>query len=427
MVDAGNGSSTPPVEAPVRKIMRRDDGKSGNNTTSNSGNPSKTTSEVGGSDGSNDGNEKPLTREQRAARYDEAKKRIFGEPKANEDEAVEGLEPGEEKGKQPQRAGSAAGKKKGKKPRNYDDDDFHSRSSYSAYFAPPPHPGSPYAGDSSYSYSFSAYSPGGRYSSQNSGPTPGPSGMPYPPPMSTNPQTQYGWSPQQYQAPSNPMQPNYGPMQNGYDLPNEFQRMNFQQAQATPTMGTVPMAPYQESCRPPQHAWPQQRSAYPVFGVPQNPYASAGPSNRPMPAPQGPMPSSSYGYVQFPVNVQNGNSNYNPQHPLPGSYNRPQFNPQSQAFIPGTGISPTWQQNNGSYGPYGSMNQGTVVVNHGHVPSGSSSQSFGSPPHPPRTNGNTNGGSISKYGIPANLPPKPPATMHVPQRSPGMVVNGGRV
>jgi hypothetical protein len=146
------------------------------------------------------------------------------------------------------------------------------------------------------------------------------------------------------------------------------------------------------------------------------------------------MPSSSYAFGQFPSNLHNGNlyngnPNYNPQHPIPGSYNRPQFNPQSQAFIPGIGSNPTYQQNNahGSYGPNGSMNQGTVVVNHGHVPSGSSSQSFGSPPHPPRTNVSINGGSISKYGVPANLPPKPPATMHVPQRSPGMVVNCGRV
>ena len=70
MVDVCKGADTPPVELPARKIMRREDAKSGTNTTSNSQNPSKTTSEVDGSDGSNDGKDKAaLTREEREARY----------------------------------------------------------------------------------------------------------------------------------------------------------------------------------------------------------------------------------------------------------------------------------------------------------------------------------------------------------------------
>src|SRR4051794_38511417 len=98
MVDPAKGASTPPVELPARKIMRRDDGKSGTNTTSNSQNPSKTTSEVGGSDGSNDGNDKDkaaLTREEREARYKEARQRIFGSAEAEEGEATEGAGSGE--------------------------------------------------------------------------------------------------------------------------------------------------------------------------------------------------------------------------------------------------------------------------------------------------------------------------------------------
>ncbi|KAI9870026.1 MAG: hypothetical protein M1823_008873, partial [Watsoniomyces obsoletus] len=74
MGENSKGASTPPVEVPVRVILRRDDAKSGNNTTSNSQNPSGPTSEVGGSEDGQDGtykgkNPANMTREEREKNY----------------------------------------------------------------------------------------------------------------------------------------------------------------------------------------------------------------------------------------------------------------------------------------------------------------------------------------------------------------------
>jgi hypothetical protein len=134
MVDATKSANTPPVDLPARKIMRRgDETKSGTNTTANSENPSKATSEADGSDGGNDGGGKSkdksaMTREEREARYREARQRIFGNTQSDETD-LEVATSTEEK--DASRSSSTSGKKKNKKQRNLDDDDgFEARSRY---------------------------------------------------------------------------------------------------------------------------------------------------------------------------------------------------------------------------------------------------------------------------------------------------------
>ena len=460
MVDPAKSTNTPPVELPARKIMRRDDGKSGTNTGANSQNASKTTSEMGGSDGSNDGegnkDKAALSREEREARYREARQRIFGSAESEETDATEVNGSGEdkEKAEDMSRSSSAAGKKKPKKQRNYDDDDFQARSRFNVYY-PQQYPVAGYPGDNAVYYNgYAGPAQNAPYATMNSGGSPPAAySNPYPGMMAPDAQSQYGWNGQQY-PPSNGsamMYPNYGQMQNGYDLSADFQRgmSSFQNAgmpsQVTPKMTNPSMASYQDSYQQPQHipmnpGWsPQVNQQSPYHTATSAFNAQNGPGNRPMSAPhQGPMPG--YPYGQFAPNGFNGKSNRN-QHPLPGSYNRGQFNPQTQAFIPGGrnmpfGMQPNMMQGQpqmnpqmNGYGGYQMSAQTSMPAQMPrHSPSATSTPSFGSPQSmqgnysAPSMNRiasqsgdpGSSQSSIAKYGTPAHLPPKPPAPAPAP-------------
>ena len=428
--------------------MRRDDGKSGTNTTSNSQNPSKTTSEIGGSDGSNDGEGKDkaaLTREEREARYREARQRIFGNVEGEEVEVVDGtaLGDGEEKAKDMSRSSSASGKKKtNKKQRNYDDDDFQARSRFNAYY-PQQYPVPGYTGDNVVYYNgFSAPAPNAQYAGMPAGNSPPSSySSPYPSMMSPEAQSQYGWSGQQYQQSNNSMMyPTYGQTQTGYDMSTDFQRgmPSYQnasmQSQVTPKMVNPQMAQYQEPYQQPQHmpmnsAWPQMSQQAP-YQAAQNPYAQTGHGNRPMSAPQQAQMPGPYQHGQYPSNPYSGN-----QHPVPGSYTRPQFNPQTQSFIPHgampyMGRGPPQMNGYGAFQPPGQNPMPAQVSRHS--PSAISTPSFGSPQSMQGNNSAANmiryasqsgdptsaQSSIAKYGTPAHLPPKPPAPVPIQQSAP---------
>ncbi|KAF2794695.1 hypothetical protein K505DRAFT_407371 [Melanomma pulvis-pyrius CBS 109.77] len=463
---SSKNANTPPVDLPARKIMRRGDDKSGTNTTANSENPSKTTSEVGGTSGSDGGNDEAdgkdksaLTREEREARYREARQRIFGNSENGESESAEAIGSGEER--DISRSSSTSGKKKSKKQRNYDDDGFEARSRFNAYY-PQQYAVPSYGGDNAVYYGgFPGQIPAPQFPGMNANVSPPPTfNNAYPVMMPQDAQPQYGWPGQQYQPPSAPMAyPSYPPAQNGYDLSADFQRgmQSFQSAgmpsQVTPKMANPPMASYQESYQsqaqpmPPNAGWPQmnQQPSYPIA---QLPYAQNGPGNRPMSAPvQGPLPGS-YAYGQFPTSPYNGKPNRN-QHPLPGSFNRQQFNPQSQAFIPGGRNVPFQMQPNMPPGP----TQGMNGYGNYHMPAANQmprlsppvayTQSFGSPqgmqhsnPLPAKSNnspfsqgpqiassqmgaapqGSSQSStssipaqsSIAKWGTPSHLPPRPP-------------------
>ncbi|KAF1839307.1 hypothetical protein BDW02DRAFT_236342 [Decorospora gaudefroyi] len=455
MVDSAKGTNTPPAELPARKIMRRDDGKSGTNTGANSRNASKTTSEMGGSDGSNEGegnkDKAAMSREEREARYREARQRIFGNAESEEVDTAEANGSGEDKDKEKDasRSSSASGKKKAKKQRNYDDDDFQARSRYNVYY-PQQFPVAAYTGDNPVYYNgYPGPAQNPAYANMNPGASPPPAySNPYPGMMNPDAQSQYGWTGQPYQPPNGSMgmYPNYGQIQNGYDLSTDFQRgmSSFQNAampsQVTPKMANPQMATYQDTYQPPQNmpmnaGW-SQMNQQPPYPIPQNAYgAQNGPGNRPMSAPhQASMPG--YPYVQFPPNPHNGKPNRN-QHPIPGSYNRGHFNPQTQAFVPGGrnmsyGMQPNMMQAQpqmNGYGGYPMPSQPSMPVQMPRLsPSTTSTPPFGSPQsiqgHNSATSMNriasqsgdpaSSQSSIAKYGTPAHLPPKPPAPAPAP-------------
>ena len=457
MVDPAKNANTPPVELPTRKIMRRDDGKSGTNTTANSQNPSKTTSEVGGSDGSNDGKEKDksaLTREEREARYREARQRIFGSAESEENDTSEGAVEGEEKEKEKDasRSSSTSGKKKSKKQRNYDDDDFQPRNNFGIYY-PHQYPVPGYTGDNAVYYNgIPGPMPNPQYPGMNPGASP-PStyNNPYPVMMSPDAQPQYSWPGQQYAPPNPPLiHPGYAQIQNGYDLSADFQRgmSSFQNAmpsQVTPKMTNPQMAQYPETYQQPQHmpmgpSW-HPMAQQPTYPMLQGPFPQVGPGNRPPSAPQAPIPGP-YPYGQYPAGSYNGKPNRN-QHPIPGSYNRQQFNPQTQAFIPTARNMPYNAQPNINQVPPMTMMNGYVgyqmpgqnpIQAHLPRPSGStnSTPSFGSPQSAQGTQSGTTmnriasqsgdqssaQSSIAKYGTPSHLPAKPPALLPVPAAAP---------
>lgn len=460
MVDASKSANTPPVDLPARKIMRRvDDTKSGTNTTANSENPSKATSEAGGSEGGNDGGAKSkdksaMTREEREARYKEARQRIFGSAQSDGNDSTDAAPSAEEK--DASRSSSASGKKKNKKQRNFDDDDgFEARSRFNAYY-PGQFPGPGYAGDGTVYYNgFPGPVPNAQYAPMHSNTSPPPGyNNGYPVMMPQDSHAQYAWN-QQYSSTNPPMMyPNYGSVQNGYDLSNEFQRgmQSFQSAgmpnQMTPKMASASMAGFSDPyAQPPPSvalnpAWQQ-----PSYHGSQGPYGPPGPGNRPMSAPapaQGPLRGGAYPYGQFPA-AYNGKANRN-QHPIPGSYQRQQFNPQSQAFVPGGHNMPFQMPSNMGGGPpqmmpgFGGLpmpaasqmphqiqrpsppSAHTQVLGPSHMMQGSNPQPIAAnsttssqPPPPSQGLSQQNPSvpaqsSIAKYGTPSNLPARPPPT-----------------
>lgn len=179
--------------------------------------------------------------------------------------------------------------------------------------------------------------------------------------------------------------------------------------------------------------WSQmpQQPSYPM--APSR-YTPPGPSSRPMSAPHQPQGPGAYQYGQYPPNAYNGKPNRN-QHPAPGSYTRPQFNPQTQSFIP-HGAMPYIGQAQPQMTGYG----GFQTPGHTHMsaqmprlsPSATSTPSFGSPQS---MQGNSSAptinriasqsgdaglsqSSIAKYGTPSHLPAKPPAPLPAQQSAP---------
>jgi hypothetical protein len=457
--------------------MRRGGDKSGTNTNTNSEGPSKSTSEAGGgsSDGGDDKDKSALTREAREARYKEVRQRIFGAAEAAEDESAEAYT----EQKDLSRSSSASGKKKGKKERNYDDDGFEARSRFNIFY-PQPFNSPAYGGDPGATYY--GQIPAAALQTQQQFPAMGPTASPVTyngnyPVMHQDNQSQYGWPNQGFQPNNVPANyPNYnGAVPASYDLSAEFQRgMSFQTSpmpsQVTPKMSVPTMAPYSEPYRPQNmpmnQTWPQAPHQH---GYPMNQqFAQGNHGDRSAATPgQGPVPGQ-YPYGQFPSLGFNAGKNRN-QHPLPGSFNRQQFNPQSQAFVPThrnssfpmqPNMQPKMQsnmqqmpsQNMNGYSSYPapmgnqmsmvssmplmnqmqrpsppstqqpSFNASRAPQSAGSTPSKSNGQGISHPlpqpvpmstssQAPPSHPGNPSApaqSSIAKWGTPSHLPPKPP-------------------
>ncbi|KAI9701518.1 MAG: hypothetical protein M1836_001574 [Candelina mexicana] len=462
-----SGNTPPPATA--FKIMQRGVLKKATrksytegNTAVSSETPSKATSELGGNSSEEDENgivsaagsatakdKATLTREEREAKYKEARERIF---KGFEESESGEVATGEDDQKGVSRSSSNAGKKKNKKHRNAKDDGFEARSQFSAYYP-------------SMQFSMAAYSgapSGGAYYSPYPASSTSASGhimgavagfqhqftFPYLQPEQPEPVSGY---PNQAQH-CYPGSTNGSDGQSfsqcydmGYGQPIESQRgvSMFSQSNSMPQQASItppsPVSTHGHYTSPmPHHANRQwQPSPY------QNPYQTRGPQLA-----QGQVQPVDMQRYQSPVNMHT-QTNYpygqlpnlgsadRGQHPLPGSYNRQMFNPQTQSFIPSDGYnglnpsrSGSQHYSSGMASPhlnYYSGNQMPIRMQP-NVPSSSRSSGYSSPQSGQANNGGysnsgqdnsytgnatianaqSNQSSLSKWGTPSHLPPKPP-------------------
>lgn len=317
-------ASTPPPGPVQMKILRR--GADGSGLTIANG--SNAASDIGDG-GSEDARPKlPPSREEREAKYEEARKRIMGS--ARPSDSPEGAPQIDES-----RASSASGKKnKPRKQRNDSDDDFEARSAYSAYY---PQSFAQTSTAPGYGYPAVVDSQVGQYPPSPYNVPDGPQGYgPYGAPA-TNPwmANQFGGQQQQTNSWAQGQQ-------SGYDLSGNFQRaMNLQAPVPGPTSGMQPgyNQPYHPQYTAQQQQWPQQPAFMPGYPAQQNMPPNYAPQQQPGGGPMG--TGSSYAYGQLPSQAFPGRPASKLEHPLPGSYRSKHFNPQSQTFIPGHGPQTT--------------------------------------------------------------------------------------
>ncbi|KAF2840566.1 hypothetical protein M501DRAFT_1023003 [Patellaria atrata CBS 101060] len=416
---------TPPLNVQARTIMRR---------ANAGGGPSKTTSEAGGDSGSDDQNSKSkaqLTREEREAKYKEVRMRIFGDTPENENaEIKESTEPNDVS-----RSSSASGKKKSKKQRNNDDDGFEARSSFTTYYSSPQYAPGGYVTEATYYAGYPQMMAGPGYTpipSQLTAAVPYNNGLS--PTLQHDSQAQFPWQTQVYPSPN----PGLGIQQYGipnYELPADFQRgMQSLQSTSLNSQSTPKMPPsmpnFPDNYQAPQpqmsQAWPHMSFQQP-YQMPQVPYGQQGYPDRAVPPSQGVAQNTyTYNSVQAsPYQAAQQNRNH---HPVPGSFNRQQFNPQSQAFVPGglPAKPPVPVMNSPNMSGYNYQFPGQIQIPRQSPPMAQRS-SFSSPRQPqnnlPVRNGNqgtshplpqpvsaptSSQSTIAKWGTPSSLPPKPP-------------------
>ncbi|KAH8425742.1 putative R3H domain protein [Aspergillus melleus] len=388
---------TPPPAMPAMKIMRRTDSErpsAEGSTAASSGFLSKNGSEAGdsgndGERGSSSAGATPakdrmiLTREEREAKYHEVRERIFRDfPDSKSSDNTGG-----DQGANMSRSSSTNGRKKTQRQKTPHDDSFEVRSQFNAYY-PGMHYGQgvlPYnvaMNDSSFPNQPCMVGPGvsppgmGYVHSGQTG------GM-FSAPMNSMPQ---------YPMPTSPQMTASGPWQNGamaqqspysgYATINQSPAMAA--AKPSPTINNYPMpgaAQFQQapsSWTPsPYHGGYQQTTHRNHPPVPWQNYSSQ------------PLNPTSYPYTQYPGQPMNpGVQNPSGAHPLPGSFTRPSFNPQTRSFVPGgapLARHPSKGNQNG-INPYAAMQAGI--------------------PPPGAVLGGRD--SIAKWGTPSHLPPKPP-------------------
>ncbi|KAJ5741923.1 hypothetical protein N7533_011332 [Penicillium manginii] len=372
-----SSNTTPPPAVPAMKIMRRADLERAlgeGSVAASSSAPSKATSETddSGFDGDRAGSagatpakdRMALTREEREAKYQEVRERIFRDfPESAKSDTGDS-------NPNMSRSSSTTGRKKNQRQRNPNDDGFEARSQFNAYY-----PGAQYTNGSMpyngtmgdgypanpvpYLVGPGVQPPPGGYvaAGQNNTMHPGQMGMnnmpQYPmagsPQMGSNGSWQAGNMPQQQQysgyasmSPSNMMnqQPSSkpSPTMNNYAMPQSQQYQQSPNWNSATYPGSVQQSPLQRN-QPPVH-WPNypQQSMTPNMAA--NPYA------------------------QFPgQHLNNAMQNQAGRPGMPGAYERSQshFNPQTRAFIPGG--APLPRHANASRGVQQPMPYGNIQTN----------------------------------------------------------------
>jgi SUZ domain len=433
-----NSHNTPPPNAPAMKIMRRngqngDRSLAGDDTTASSSAPSKPVSEVDG-DGGNDEDRggssagatpakdrSTMTREEREAKYQEARERIFRD--FAESKLAES--PSGDNDADISRSSSTSGRKKNFRQKTPHDDSFEARSQFNAYYpgmqytqntvSMPMHNGTAY-GPHPYMVGPGASVPAMNYSQGTATSN-----------VFQNNVSQYPMNTMhlgQNQTWQSPAAPQQSPFQ-GYAALNQSSPMMGPQAQtgSSPNNYAIPNTVSFASNSPPSWAGQSYQNNYPQ---PTQRNASMNwPSypSHPMAANTNPY---SYGQVpnqqHYSTPAQNQNT-----HPMMGNFNRSTFNPQTRSFIP------TGNPNTGRYNHKGVGHNANVAYNNnpqvngqrqqwsGHMENNNQPIAYGAPHPNNRANGNTastnsmprvaqpgSNDSIAKWGTPAHLPPKPP-------------------
>lgn len=407
-------NATPPPAAPPMRIMRRT-GPSADGSAAGSGGASKTTSEAGesGNDGDRAGSSASatpakdrmiLSREEKEVKYQKARERIFSDfpdPKTSDNN--------QNGDNNMSRTSSASGRKKPHRQKLPHDDTFEVRSQYNVYYPGVHHYNGPvpYASDGSFSneqpYMVGpGVSPAGMTYVQN-----GPNNLMYPGPanMNTLPPYPVAVSPQVPQ--STPWHgrtiPQQSPFSGYASLQQQPTMMGPEPSHKTsPAMNNYPIPspmPYQHmapSWQPPQYPGSLQQPAYrnqPPVHWPSYPSHPMAPS------------SPSYPYGQFSGQPMNPGMQ-NPPGPIPESFNRSLFNPQTRSFVPGS--RHPGKGNQYRVNTYLNAQQGVQPPQWTpRFPEASPSSAMGGY-NPNRLMSTGNRDSIAKWGTPSHLPPKPP-------------------
>jgi hypothetical protein len=423
------------------KIMRRN-GQNGDrpsaagSTAASSSVPSKATSETG-DDGGNDEDRATssagatpakdratMTREEREAKYQEARERIFrdfSEPKPLDT-------PSGDSSTSMSRSSSTSGRKKNFRQKTPHDDSFEARSQFNAYY-----PGMAYTAGSvpvqmpmhnSASSNHQPYmvGPGASPPATNYPPSPQSSTM-YPAMTAVH---QYAMNMAPHMGQTNSWQspvPQQSPF-SGYATMNQPSSIMGQQAQtrSSPAMQNYAVP---NSTQFPPTASPSWSGQHYPSNYSQSPQHNTSMNWPNYSSPSATSMSTPYPYGQLPNQHHAMSAQGSLAHPIPGSYSRPAFNPQTRSFVPGGNVSSTRYpgksnpQGTVAYGgpqPGGSQQWSGYLESNGQPAShisplmntGSAHSPIGQIIHTTRVPSSGNYNSIAKWGTPAHLPPKPP-------------------
>ena len=403
LVKVQSPAEVTPTSQPSFQIMRREgigregpNAGSAANTTASSMAPSKAGSETGDESQHGTGFASPtesvstrekatMTREEREAKYKETRARIFkgvveGDPgdSSISCEAVNGVS----------RTSSGNGKKKSKKSRR-NNDDFEARSQYGVYYPVSQFPTSSFEPTASPTAYYGSYSQHGSMIDQSghinaaifqqgfhqgfnavTNAPAYPMGLPNPSVSGADVNEQYTGL---------PMYPGYGQQ---YE-PQHYQPIMQHQplmGQQSPIMSSPAHGNNAQISRPSSHMsdqnWTQSGFSYPYLQLRQPQQGYLPQTQEQATSTCGSAASYPYGQLPFQPGVQQGRT----QHPLPGSYNRPSFNPQTRPFVPFSGHqSPNNVKYSSPSGDTRKSSNAMALSNGSPIPS--QRQAVGSNPH----------------------------------------------
>ncbi|KAL4946249.1 hypothetical protein BDV06DRAFT_152577 [Aspergillus oleicola] len=411
-------NSTPPPTVPAMKIMRRTDGErpsTEGSIAASSSAASKATSEAGdsGNDADRGGSSAGatpakdrlvLTREEREAKYQEARERIFRDFSESKTPESNG-----EPNSNMSRSSSTSGRKKAQRQKTPHDDSFEARSQFNAYY-----PGMHYTnGSMPYnmgmqdpSFPSQPYMVGPGVAPTNMGYMPNQNGVMYPGQVHMNPTPHYP-------MPVSPQLSTSGPWQNGpapQQLPYTGHPINQSPAMA-PAKPAAPLNNYPVSNNAQLQANPTGWSSPPYQpAYPQTSHRNQAPIPWPNYQAQ-PLNTAAYPYAQYLSQQMNaGLQNHSASHPLPASFNRSHFNPQTRSFVPGGAPGPGRHSSKNSPSNMGSFSsiQANVQPQWAgyHDVNNKNQEQVGFNMSRGALSGNKD--SIAKWGTPSHLPPKPP-------------------